>query len=139
MDNLNLDTTSDAISLYAAAELLVFQNRFDEAFLKLDTLQRKFPEHSLQDDILYLEAQIWEKKRDYTKAVQLYQDVAEKFKEDIRADNALYAMAQLYENKLNDLEKAKTLYEKIFMEYSGSVFAVDARKRFRVLRGDKTQ
>jgi hypothetical protein len=71
--------------------------------------------------------------------VQLYQDVAEKFKEDIRADNALYAMAQLYENKLNDLEKANTLYEKIFMEYSGSVFAVDARKRFRVLRGDKTQ
>jgi tetratricopeptide (TPR) repeat protein len=139
MDNLNLDTTSDAISLYASAELLVFQNRFEEAFLKLDTLQKKFPEHSLQDDILYLKAQIWEKKRDYTKAVQFYQEVAEKFKEDIRADNALYAMAQIYENKLSDLEKAKTLYEKIFMDYSGSVFAVEARKRFRVLRGDKTQ
>ncbi len=139
MDNLNLDTTSDAISLYSGAELLVFQNRFDEAFLKLDTLRRNFPEHSLQDDILYLEAQIYEKKRDYPKAAKLYEEVAEKFKEDIRADNSLYALAQLCETQLNDLEKAKTLYEKIFTDYSGSVFAVDARKRFRILRGDKVQ
>ncbi len=139
MDNLNLDTTSDAISLYASAELLVLQNRYDEAFLKLDTLARNFPEHSLQDDILYLEARIWDKQRDYAKALPLYQQVAEKYKEDIRADNALYAMAQIYELKLNDLEKAKEIYEKIFMDYSGSVFAVDARKRFRILRGDKVQ
>lgn len=139
MDNLNLDTTAEAISLYSGAEMLVFQNRFEEAFLKLDTLRSNFPEHSLQDDILYLEAQIYEKKRDYPKAAALYQEVADKFKDDIRADNSLYNLAQLYEFKMNDPEKAKTLYEKIFMDYSGSVFAVDARKRFRILRGDKVQ
>ena len=139
MDNLNLDTTEAAISLYSAAELLVFQNRFDEAFLKLDTLRNNFPEHSLQDDILYLEAQVYEKRRDYEKAAALYQQVAEKYPDDIRADNALYALGQIYENQLNDPEKAKTLYEKIFIDYSGSVFAVEARKRFRILRGDKVQ
>ena len=139
MDNLNLDTTSEAISLYAGAELLVFQNLFDAAFQKLDTLRVKFPEHSLQDDILYLEAQIYEKKRDFEHAAKNYAEVAEKYKEDIRADNALFALAQLYETRLNDLEKAKTLYEQIFVEYSGSVFAVEARKRFRILRGDKMQ
>ncbi|HNG90251.1 MAG TPA: tetratricopeptide repeat protein, partial [Saprospiraceae bacterium] len=112
MDNLNLDTTADAISLYSGAELLVYQNRFDEAFQKLDTLRRDFPQHSLQDDILYLEAQIFEKKRDYTKAAQLYQEVSEKYKEDIRADNALYAWAQLCETQLGNPEKAKELYEK---------------------------
>jgi hypothetical protein len=139
MDNLNLDTTSDAISLYAAAELLVLQNRFDEAFLKLDTLARDFPEHSLQDDILYLQARVHEKQRDYAKAIELYQKIAEQFKDDIRADNSLYALAQIYEFRLNDLEKAKEIYEKIFLDYSGSVFAVDARKRYRILRGDKVQ
>lgn len=139
MDNLNLDTTSDAISLYATAEMLVLQNRFDEAFLKLDTLARDFPEHSLQDDILYLKARIWEKQRDYAKAIPLYEEVAEEFKEDIRADNALYALALIYEMRMNDLEKAKSIYEKIYLDYSGSVFAVDARKRFRILRGDKVQ
>ncbi|MBL7807346.1 MAG: tetratricopeptide repeat protein [Saprospiraceae bacterium] len=139
MDNLNLDTTSDAISLYAAAEMLVLQNRYDEAFLKLDTLARDFPEHSLQDDILYLKARIWEKQRDYAKAIPLFEEVADKYKEDIRADNALYALALIYETRMNDVEKAKSIYEKIFLDYSGSVFAVDARKRFRILRGDKVQ
>jgi tetratricopeptide (TPR) repeat protein len=139
MDNLNLDTTSEAISLYAGAEMLVFQNKFEDAFKKLDTLRRGFPEHSLQDDILYLEAQIYEKKRDWAKAAELYQQVADKYKEEIRADNSLYALAQIYETRLNDLEKAKTLYEKIFVDYSGSVFAVESRKRFRILRGDKVQ
>lgn len=139
MDNLNLDTSSAAISLYAGAEMLVFQNRFDEAFQKLDTLRREFPEHSLQDDILYLEAQMFEKKRNWEKAALLYKEISEKYPEDIRADNALFALAQIYELRMNDLEKAKELYERIFMEYSGSIFAVDARKRFRVLRGDKLQ
>ena len=58
-------------------------------------------------------------------------------KEEIRADNALFALAQLYENQLNDKNKAKDYYEKVFMEYSSSVYAVDARKEFRRLRGDK--
>jgi len=139
MDNLNLDTTSAAISLYSGAEMLVFQNRFEDAFAKLDTLRREFPEHSLQDDILYLEAQIYEKKRDYVKAAALYQEIVDKYPQEIRADNALFAMAQLYETRLNDLEKAQALYEKVFIDYSGSVFAVDARKRYRFLRGDKMQ
>jgi tetratricopeptide (TPR) repeat protein len=139
MDNLNLDTTSEAISLYSGAELLIFQNRFDEAFLKLDTLRTKFKEHSLQDDILYLEAQVFEKKREFTKAVEWYQKIVDNYKEDIRADNSLYNMAQIYETKLKDPEKAKSLYEKLFIDYSGSVFAVEARKRYRILRGEKPQ
>ncbi len=48
----------------------------------------------------------------------------------------MYHLAQLYEHQLNDVEKAKALYEKLFMDYSDSTFAIDARKRFRELRGD---
>lgn len=138
-DNLISDSTGAAIRLYAGAELMAYQNKFDEAFLKLDTLRRNFPDHSLQDDILYIEGQLYEKQRKYEKAAELYQQVYTRFPQDIRADNALYAMAQLYETRLNDPEKAKGLYEKIFLDYSGSVFAIDARKRFRILRGDKVQ
>ena len=69
----------------------------------------------------------------------MLQAIIDDFADGIRADNALYELAGLYENQLNDLEKAKELYEKIFIEYSGSTFAVDARKRFRILRGDNMQ
>lgn len=139
MDNLDMDTTSEAISLYAAAEMLTYQNRFAEAFLKLDTLRRTFPDHSLQDDILYLEAQIFEKKRDWEKAASRYEEIVEKFGQDIRADNALYNLAQIHEFHLGNIEKAMELYEKLFIDYSGSILAVDARKRYRILRGDKVQ
>ena len=69
----------------------------------------------------------------------MLEGIIEDYADGIRADNALYELAMLYENQLDDLEKAKKLYEKIFIEYSGSTFAVDARKRYRILRGDNMQ
>ncbi len=136
MDNLGLDSVARPMELYAEADLLVFQNRFDEAFLKLDTIQTSFPEHSLDDDIYYIKSKIYTKQRDYTMAVNMLDAIIADYADGIRADNALYQLAEIYEKHLVDLEKAKTLYEKIFIDYSGSTFAVEARKRFRKLRGD---
>ncbi|MCH2083890.1 MAG: tetratricopeptide repeat protein [Saprospiraceae bacterium] len=139
MDNLGLDTTVAAMELYAEAELLVFQNRFSGAFAKLDTLVATFPEHSLDDDVLYLKSKIYYKKREYQTTADLLQQIIDKHPEEIRADNAIYELANLCELHFNDLEKAKILYEKLFIDYSGSTLAVDARKRFRILRGDNIQ
>lgn len=139
MDNLGLDTTATALSLYAQADLLVFQNRFQEAFQKLDTLLKSFPAHALEDDVLYLKSKIYQKMRDYDQQATLLQRIADSYPEEIRADNALFELATLYQTHLNDAEKAKTLFEKIFLEYASSTFAVEARKQFRILRGDKIQ
>jgi tetratricopeptide (TPR) repeat protein len=139
MDNLGLDTTEQAMKMYAEAELLVFQNRFDDAFGKLDSLKNQFPDHSLKDDMLYLKSKIYFKKRDYEQSASLLEEIVANHSDGIRADNALYELGQLYENQLDDVEKAKTWYEKLFIEYSDSTFAVDARKRYRILRGDKIQ
>ncbi|MEL7020169.1 MAG: tetratricopeptide repeat protein, partial [Bacteroidota bacterium] len=136
MDNLGLDTTAVPLQMYADAELLVFQNRFEETFSKLDSIKTLFPKHGLEDDILYLKAQVHVKQRQYEEAAKLYTRIAEEFTAEIRADNALFALAQLYENQLNNKEEAMRLYEKIFIDFSNSTFAVEARKKFRVLRGD---
>lgn len=137
MDNTGLDTTTTAMKMYATAELLAFQNRFDEAFSKLDSITILFPDHTLADDILWTKGQIYLKQREWSKAEAVFTKIVENFKEEIRADNALFALAKLNEEHLNNAEKAKTFYEKLFMEYSSSIFAVDARKEFRRLRGDK--
>lgn len=136
MDNLGLDSTAQALTEYAKAELLIFQNKLDSAIQKLTILGNLYPENGLNDDILYLKAKLFEKKRDYLAAESMYKEIIEKFPDEIRADNALYYLAQLYERPLNDLEKAKSCYEKIFMDYTDSTFAIDARKRYRELRGD---
>ncbi|HEX3384829.1 MAG TPA: tetratricopeptide repeat protein [Mucilaginibacter sp.] len=43
----------------------------------------------------------------------------------------------MYENKLNDKERAKAYYQKIITDYPDSLYINEARKRFRLLRGDK--
>jgi tetratricopeptide (TPR) repeat protein len=138
-DNLGLDTTAVPLQLYANAELLVFQNRFDEAFATMEELLKSFPNHGLQDDILYLQAQIYKKQRNYPAAANALQVIVDKHIEEIRGDNALFELATIYEYHLKDLEKAKELYETIFIDFSGSTFAVEARKRYRILRGDTIQ
>lgn len=136
MDNMGLDTSTTALQMYADAELLVFRNEFAAAFAKVDSLLEMFPGHSLEDDVTYLKAQVYAKKRDYQAAATLYAQVVEKFPEDIRADNALYALAELHDKFLGDKAKAQELYENLFIDYSSSTFAVEARKRYRQLRGD---
>ena len=54
----------------------------------------------------------------------------------ILLDNSYFRLGELYENKLNVSEKAKEMYQKIIFEYPSSIYLVDARKRFRKLRGD---
>ncbi len=138
LENSGTDTTMESMKLYAEAELLLFQNKYESSFAKMDTLIAKYPLNELEDDIWYLKAQIYTKLRKYDNAKGAYQIVIDKFNEGIRYDNALFNLANLY-NQLDEKEKAKTLYEKIFTECTGSTLAVDARKAYRVLRGDKIQ
>ena len=137
LDNLGMDTTEVTLQLFALAELLTFQNKYEEALKYLDSINILFPEHSLDDDVLYNKAHIFRKQRKTLEMIEMYQKIIEKYPEEIRADNAIYELAELYETKLNDPEKAKGLYEKLFLDYSSSTFAVEARKRFRMLRGDE--
>jgi len=51
-------------------------------------------------------------------------------------DDALYKQAELYDIQLNDKEKAKQLYKDVLDLYPGSIYVVEARKKYRLLRGD---
>ena len=139
MDNMGLDTTDVPLKMFSEAELLTVQNKYDASFAKLDSIMEIYPEHGLEDDIKYQKANLHLKLRDYDKALELYTDVYENYVEEIRADNSLFAAAEIYEFYLEDLEKAKELYEKLFIDFSNSTYAVEARKRYRILRGDNVQ
>ena len=65
----------------------------------------------------------------YLKLIQFYN-------QDILADDAHFQLAKLYETRLGMPEKAKDLYEQIIYNFADSIYFVEARKRFRMLRGD---
>src|SRR5690606_21389772 len=43
-DNTGLDTSTAAMEAYAEADLLLFQNKFDQAIQKLDQISKQFPD-----------------------------------------------------------------------------------------------
>jgi TolA-binding protein len=102
----------------------------------MDSLLLKFPTHGLGDDVYYAKAKIFIKKRQFDKALELLGKIPEEYKDGILTDNALFKMAEIQETELKNKAKAMELYEKILMDFSGSTFTVEARKRFRKLRGD---
>lgn len=137
IDNLGLDTTTEAISMFSDAELLLIQNKDKEALAALDGILQKFPNHVLSDDVLFQKAKISFKNRNYNDTEKFLTALLAAFGQDILADNATFMLAELYENQLNDNEKAKKYYEKIILDFSDSVLLVEARKRYRKLRGDQ--
>ena len=110
-----------------------------EAFHKLDSLSEAFPEHGLKDDILYVKAQLFKKQKDFESAIAMYKLIIQDSPEEIKCDNAIFELAELNEHVLMNKDRAMELYQTLFLDYSNSTLAVEARKRFRVLRGDEIQ
>ena len=135
-DNTGLDSNEEALALYAKADLLIFQNKMNEALVILDQIPVLFPGHSLMDEIYFSKAVIAERQGKYKEAEALYLLLVRDFSYDILADNALINLAKMYEYKMNDTASAKKIYEMIVLNYTGSLFANEARKRYRYLRGD---
>jgi tetratricopeptide (TPR) repeat protein len=136
MEHYNLDTGATNMRFFAEADLLIFQNRFDEAFQKMDSLLEKSPTHGLGDDVYLAKSKIFIQKRQFDKAIELLEKIVAEYKDGILSDNALFKMAEIQETEFKNKVKAMELYEKILMDYSGSTYTVEARKRFRKLRGD---
>jgi tetratricopeptide (TPR) repeat protein len=138
-ENLALDSNPDPLMKFAHADLMYFQNRFDSAIIDLDTIDKNWPGHALEDDVLYKRYQIAMKQQKWAEAAGFLAKIIATYPDDILGDDATFYLAVLNENKLNDKEKAMQMYQDVFIKYPGSMFAVDARKKYRQLRGDKVE
>ncbi len=135
-DALAIDTNEAPLLLYARADLLAFQNKDEQAKLTMDSINTLYPKHALADEILYKKAQIELKHSKYNEAAAFYENIIKNYGDDILGDDALFKLADLNENQFKNLDKAKELYQQLLEKYPGSLYVVEARKRFRRLRGD---
>ena len=135
-DNKYEDSTQTALKLYAKADLLAFQNKTDEAIKILNTLLSNHKGETIEDQALYKQGKLFEQKQQYEEAEVNYNTIITNFKDDILADDAYFALAEIYQYKLDQPQQAKIFYEKILFEHEDSIYFVEARKRYRLLRGD---
>lgn len=136
-ENLGLDSIPEPLNLYSDADLLFFQNKDDEALKKLDTLEKEYPFHSMEDDALFLRFKIAKKRGEYDTAKKFLEEIMTKFPNDVLGDDAVFNLAEMYQYHYKDNDKAAEMYKKILFDYPGSLYQVEARKRFRALRGEK--
>lgn len=135
-DNSLEDSTQTALKKYARADLLSFQNKNDEAITALDEIITNHKGEKIEDEALLKQGELFEKTEQYTKAEANYLKLIEFYNDDILADDAHFRLAKLYENQLQQPEKAKELYEQLIFNFSDSIYFVEARKKYRTLRGD---
>tara|TARA_B100001057_G_scaffold501305_1_gene623740 strand:- start:29243 stop:31030 length:1788 start_codon:yes stop_codon:yes gene_type:complete len=135
-DNKWEDSTQTALKYYAKADLYSFQNKTDEAISLLDKILEEHKGESIIDQALFQQAKLFEKKKQYNKAEANYLKIIADYREDILADDAHYYLAELYNTHLAKPEEAKQLYEKIIFDFEDSIYFIESRKKFRMLRGD---
>lgn len=135
-DNTVMDTTTAALEIFARADLLAYQNKLDLALTALDSITQFYPNHTLVDDILFEKAQIYYKRSDFENTIKFYKEIADKYSTEILGDDAFYRLALIYDHKMKDQTKAMEYYQELLIKYPGSLYTVEARKRFRELRGD---
>jgi tetratricopeptide (TPR) repeat protein len=135
-DNIDPDSSTDALSRFSRADLYLYQNKPQKALIILDSIFDLADYHPIFDEVWYKKAEIMMRLNDFEKAAEYLSVIIESYPNDITADNAIFLLADLNENQFHNNEKALQLYEKLLEDYPASIFTVEARKRFRILRGD---
>ncbi|MBT1700025.1 tetratricopeptide repeat protein [Fulvivirgaceae bacterium PWU4] len=141
-ENIAFDSVGEALKQYAAVELLLYQNKQNEALEKIKNLKQgsvgtvTFSNQTILDDVYWLEANMRMKRGEFDEAIGLLQKILTEYPDDVLSDDAYFLQAEIYERQLKNKAKAMEIYREFLNKYPGSVFAAEARKRFRTLRGD---
>ncbi len=154
-ENTAEDTTGGALTVYAAVEKLLYQNKTEEALTKIEDLKRgqirssgkneknlksdsaySVSNYTILDDVYWLEANVRMKRGEFIESIALLQKIITDYPEGVLADDAYFTQADIYQNQLHNKDKAMEIYREFLNKFPGSVYAAEARKRFRLLRGD---
>ncbi len=135
-DNTVLDTSDFVMKEFAGIELLLFQNKKNDAIAAFEEMLKNYPTHSLADEIYWRLANINLELGNFTQALEQLKFIQTSYDEDIYGDDAMFLSAKIHQDQLGEDQTAKEMYNEFLLKYPGSVFTAEARKRFRKLRGD---
>ena len=133
-DNMEDDSTYGMLELFADADLLLYRNLLDSAWVAFDDIAHRTLSHPLLDDVLMKKATIRIKQERYADADSLLSQLLEFYPDDLLADDAAMQLAELNEHKLNNIERAIYFYGKLILDYSSSLYVDQAGKRYNALK-----
>jgi tetratricopeptide (TPR) repeat protein len=145
-ENIAFDSVGMALREFASVELLLYQNKQTEALEKIKQLKEgqvinggavtAFSNQTILDDVYWLEATMRMKRGEFDEALKLLSRIMQEYPDDILSDDAYFLQGEIYERQVKNKDKAMEIYREFLNKYPGSVYAAEARKRYRTLRGD---
>ncbi|MFA7650493.1 MAG: tetratricopeptide repeat protein, partial [Flavobacteriaceae bacterium] len=130
------DSTYTALKKFAKADFLLYKQKDTEALEQFKLILKEHKGEDIEPVTLLRVGEILEKQGYFEEALKQYSTIIEHFSDGIYIDEALFFSAEIYNKHLANPEKAKELYEKIIFNHQDSIYFIDARKEFRILRGD---
>lgn len=134
-DNTVEDSTQVALKKFARADFLLYQEKKQDALIAFQAILKENKGDAIEPVTLLRIGKIYEELGDTNAALANYKLILDNFKECIYIDEALFYSAEIY-NQLNDIEKAKPLYEEVITKHEDSIHYVTSQKKYRKLRGD---
>ena len=132
----NRTTAPAALGEFAKADLLTRQRKYSEAMERFQGILQTFPSALLVDDAMMKIAELHRSLRRFPEAITALQRITSEMHTSILREKAQMRIGEVYENSLNDPQRAIESYEQILTKYPTSLYAEEARKRIRLLRGD---
>ena len=135
-DNTVADSTQVALKKFARGDYLMYQNKNDLALAQFAKILTEHKGDEIESVTLLRMGKINEKLGNTTEALRLYKLIIDVHAEGIYVDEALFFSAEIYDEKLKQPELAKPLYEKMIFNHQDSIYFIEARRKFREIRGD---
>ncbi len=151
--NLDTDLTNDALQLqyfiqenktsslpalieFAKADLQMRQRKYPESLSRFRDIVKQYPTTLLIDDAMMKIGELHLKLKQTNEAIAAFRFIADSIQLSILKDRAQFRIAEISENVLHNKVLAITAYEKLLEQFPNSLYAEQARKRIRLLRGD---
>jgi tetratricopeptide (TPR) repeat protein len=134
----NKATAPDALEEFAGAELLIRQRKYSESIVRFQDIIKRFPAALLVDDAYMKIGDLYLRTKRPGEALAAFHYVADSMQTSILQDRAEYLIGEVYWKFLKNKAAAIKAYEKLLAQHPRSLYAEDARKRIRTLRGDNS-
>ncbi len=131
----NKTSAPQALEEFIRADLLIEQHKYTEALAGFRSIASRYAQTLLLDDALMKSAELCVQLRRYDEALSTFRFVADSLPSSIMNDRAQFRIGEIQQTVLHNAPAASEAYQKLLAQFPNSLYAEEARKRIRLLRG----
>jgi tetratricopeptide (TPR) repeat protein len=132
----NQTQSEDGLKEYARADFMRAQNKISESLALFKLVADKFPSSGIQEQSLMSIGDLQVRQHNFSESLTTYDTLAARFPESVLIDRILMKTGMVGEYGVKNKAIAIDAYQKLLSKLPNSIYANEARRRIRALRGD---